>query len=62
MRDLLRASAAGVRGTAVSGAAWGAEAYRNPMAGRLRWILFGAAAGVLDGPDGGVLEVGSAAW
>ncbi|GAA1235395.1 hypothetical protein GCM10009646_24790 [Streptomyces aureus] len=54
MRDLLRASRPGY-GTAVIGAAWGTEAYRNVGVGRLRLILFGVVAGALDGPKGGVL-------
>ncbi|MGW9032707.1 hypothetical protein ACWGQ5_54045 [Streptomyces sp. NPDC055722] len=54
MRDLLRAWRPG-HGTAVIQAAGGAEVYRNTGAGRLRLILFGAAAGALDGPNGGVL-------
>ncbi|MFJ9564547.1 hypothetical protein ACIRQQ_31485 [Streptomyces fuscichromogenes] len=54
MRDLLRACRPGY-GTAVVRAAWGAEEYRNAGVGRLRLVLFGVAAGALDGPNDGVV-------
>jgi hypothetical protein len=54
MRDLLRAWRPGY-GTAVIQAAEGAEVYRNARVGRLRLILFGVAAGALDGPNDGVV-------
>jgi hypothetical protein len=57
MRDLLRALRPG--GTAAIGAAWGAEAYRYARVGRLRLVLFGVAAGALDGPNAAINEDGN---